>query len=411
MANTLKKFQTPDPPENLADVSGSPQFGGEIELSWDVATTSGRYPVAGYNVYRNGLLVYSDVNTFFTDSGLVGFTIYKYVVTSYDTRGRESNRSMPVVEASTGLSIFTAVLEPINFTSTNTVYLDVPYAVDWGDGNPINYSAGNAAAVASGDVVVTSNNNAGHFKLLSNTIRDCDILSGSTLTSMQGFANGISQLKTFAIDDFSNVTTMEDAFHSAGITSFPLVDTSSVLNMRSAFQLASITSFPLINTVACTNFRETFIGCTGLTSFPLINTGNGTDFFSTWANCTNLTAVPSFNFSKATRVYLTFGRCYNLLATPAFNIGGACTDFTEMFVDCGKLVSCGDFGGTGAGQGFNAMFNGCSDLVCLKQISTFSRVDGQSMFFGCTNLVAPDSAEQALIEAGGYTYNNPGSCP
>ena len=84
-------YEAPTVPQNvIAEV----QSDGSIQVDWDQSTDN--LGVAGYWVYRDGVLV-SDQESAggFVDSGL-GIGTYTYVVGAYDSAGNQSDESLPV---------------------------------------------------------------------------------------------------------------------------------------------------------------------------------------------------------------------------------------------------------------------------------------------------------------------------
>lgn len=92
----LLKAQTsdiisPSIPQNLtATVISSTQ----INLSWSASTDN--VGVAGYNLYRDGILAHQSTGapvTSYSDAGLQPSTAYTYTVSAYDAAGNESGQS------------------------------------------------------------------------------------------------------------------------------------------------------------------------------------------------------------------------------------------------------------------------------------------------------------------------------
>lgn len=72
-----------------AQVSGT-----SIILNWTRANDNVR--VAGYRVYRDGVLIRDTTKRTFTDEGLAIDTEYSYYIKAYDGAGNESDASMTV---------------------------------------------------------------------------------------------------------------------------------------------------------------------------------------------------------------------------------------------------------------------------------------------------------------------------
>ncbi len=66
--------------------------GTTIALNWTRSTDNVR--VAGYRIYRNGVLIKDTTRRTFTDEGLARGTEYSYCITAYDGAGNESDASM-----------------------------------------------------------------------------------------------------------------------------------------------------------------------------------------------------------------------------------------------------------------------------------------------------------------------------
>jgi chitodextrinase len=66
-----------------------------IALGW-TASTDPDSPVAGYNVYRNGVKIGTATVTNYVDSGLASGTFYRYTVSAFDPGGNTSAQSDPV---------------------------------------------------------------------------------------------------------------------------------------------------------------------------------------------------------------------------------------------------------------------------------------------------------------------------
>ena len=92
-----------DPPTVPDNVAGSASSSTAIALSWDASTDVGGGEVAGYKVYRDGVLAGTSTTTGFTDTGLSPATSYAYTVSAYDDADpqNESNPSSPAVNVVT----------------------------------------------------------------------------------------------------------------------------------------------------------------------------------------------------------------------------------------------------------------------------------------------------------------------
>ena len=107
----------PTVPQNLR-VTGATQT--SISLTWDPSTDN--KAVAGYRVYRDGVVVHSTANTFFNDTGRSPNTSYNYQVEAYDAAPNYSGPS-GILVAMTLAGLFSDgfdgnldnwVLDPVN---------------------------------------------------------------------------------------------------------------------------------------------------------------------------------------------------------------------------------------------------------------------------------------------------------
>ena len=76
----------PAAPTGLTATAGDAQ----VALSWNAVAAP---DLAGYRVFRDGVVVRQQVGTTFTDTGLTNGTAYAYTVEAYDTRGNRSAAS------------------------------------------------------------------------------------------------------------------------------------------------------------------------------------------------------------------------------------------------------------------------------------------------------------------------------
>jgi hypothetical protein len=106
--------QPPTVPQNLQARADS---SSQIDLHWDAS--SDNFRVAGYNIYRNGVILASIADyQHYVDTGLAAQTVYSYAVQAYDLAGNYSALSAVVV------------------TNTPAVGSGVEVIVDDADGSP-----------------------------------------------------------------------------------------------------------------------------------------------------------------------------------------------------------------------------------------------------------------------------------
>ncbi len=83
------------PPAAPTGLSDSVASSTQVGTSW-LQSIAGTYPVAGYNVFRNGTKITTTAATSYQDTGLSAGTTYTYAVSAYDTAGNTSPQTSPV---------------------------------------------------------------------------------------------------------------------------------------------------------------------------------------------------------------------------------------------------------------------------------------------------------------------------
>jgi hypothetical protein len=115
-----------------------------VLLNWNASTDN--VGVAGYHVYRNGILVGTSTTTTFTDTGLDPSTQYTYAVSAFDAAGNESARSTAVTVTTLGAFNIGINIGAISYYNNKFIYSDVANAFAGNFGAWDNMS--NNAAVA-----------------------------------------------------------------------------------------------------------------------------------------------------------------------------------------------------------------------------------------------------------------------
>jgi chitodextrinase len=82
------------PPSEPASLSAAVTSSTSIDLNWTESTDN--VGVAGYRVYRDGILISDSVVTSCTDTGLVSSTTYFYAASAYDAAGNVSALSSAI---------------------------------------------------------------------------------------------------------------------------------------------------------------------------------------------------------------------------------------------------------------------------------------------------------------------------
>jgi chitodextrinase len=81
------------PPQTPTNLVATATSATEIDLTWDASSDP---TVAGYDVYRNGVLIGTSTGASFSDTGLSPNTGYSYTVGAYDSQGNVSAESASV---------------------------------------------------------------------------------------------------------------------------------------------------------------------------------------------------------------------------------------------------------------------------------------------------------------------------
>jgi chitodextrinase len=97
-AVTVKTAIPPDttPPSVPAGLTTIATTTTSISISWDASTDTGGSGLAGYHLYRNGILIASPSTTTYSDIGLTPDTSYTYSVSAYDNAGNGSVASSAI---------------------------------------------------------------------------------------------------------------------------------------------------------------------------------------------------------------------------------------------------------------------------------------------------------------------------
>jgi chitodextrinase len=84
------------PPQAPTDLTAGLITTSTISFSWNPSVAE-TYPIAGYDVYRNGSNIGTTSSTGYTDTNLTASTTYSYTVAAYDTQGNISAQSAALV--------------------------------------------------------------------------------------------------------------------------------------------------------------------------------------------------------------------------------------------------------------------------------------------------------------------------
>lgn len=119
----------PTVPQSLAATAASST---QVNLSWNASADVGGGVVAGYRVYRNGVLVISVTVTSYSDTGLTANTSYSYTVSAYDDAvpPNESAQSSPPVNVTTPIPPDTSpptVPQGLSATPVSSTQIDLSW--------------------------------------------------------------------------------------------------------------------------------------------------------------------------------------------------------------------------------------------------------------------------------------------
>ncbi len=93
----LTDTTAPNAVTNLKAVAGAETATtSTVTLTWTASTTAGKNPVAGYEVYRDGIKIVSVVSAGYFDKPLAPSTTYKYQVVAFDAAGNRSAASAEI---------------------------------------------------------------------------------------------------------------------------------------------------------------------------------------------------------------------------------------------------------------------------------------------------------------------------
>ena len=77
-------------------VNGTAISISQVTITWAASTDSGGSGLAGYHVYRDGVLIGTITGTTYADSGLSAATQYCYTIVAYDNAGNDSSASSQI---------------------------------------------------------------------------------------------------------------------------------------------------------------------------------------------------------------------------------------------------------------------------------------------------------------------------
>lgn len=115
------------PPSLPGNLTAKPLSPTAITVSWSASSDS--TGVAGYELYRNGILVTTTAALSYQDTGLIPSTLYSYTVAAYDIVGNISQQTSPV--AATTLAPSVSNVSAINVSPTGAI-------ITWSTNEPAN---------------------------------------------------------------------------------------------------------------------------------------------------------------------------------------------------------------------------------------------------------------------------------
>ena len=208
--------------------------------------------------------------------------------------------------------------------------------------------------------------------------------SCTTLRGMFSFCN-FSELPTTLYNTSKAKSTYAMFYKCPNLVTVPLFDTQNVTNMQGMFyDCPNLTSVPLFDTQKVTNMQYMFDGCTNLASVPHFDTKNVTDMNHMFGSCESLTSVPLFDTSKVTNMRWMFTNCPNLISVPLFNTKNV-TDMSVMFGSCDNLTTVASFDMSSVTEA-DLMFELCKSLTTAPTLNMPNVTSTWGMFKGCASL-------------------------
>jgi glucose/arabinose dehydrogenase/PKD repeat protein len=158
------------PPSAPASATATVQSPSQVLVSWPASTDN--VAVAGYRVFRDGLLVGSPTATSFLDTGVLRGTTYAYLVRAFDAAGNVSADS-PTATVTTPVLLITAIAaSTTTTTATITWTTDVPATseVEWGTTTAYGFTTGENPTLTTSHAMTLTGLTAGtlhHFRVVS----------------------------------------------------------------------------------------------------------------------------------------------------------------------------------------------------------------------------------------------------
>ena len=178
----------------------------------------------------------------------------------------------------------------------------------------------------------------------------------------------------------------------SGCYSLPYIDIS--INSGVDFSMANM----FYNCKSLENINLSFSGVgkiTALTSTfaytriktaPNLDTSLCTDFSNCFQNCEKLVTVPQYNYSSATLLSYMFNLCSSIKIRYSFNTTGSLTNVSNMFAGCTSLELGATFDNLMGVTDFSNMYNACSSLSYVPKYTINFPTTIGSMFSGCSSL-------------------------
>ena len=154
-----------------------------------------------------------------------------------------------------------------------------------------------------------------------------------------------------------------------------------------------LSAAPTFHTSYVTYITGMFLGCSALTALPQYNTSKVTEMEGICYGCTSLASVPLIDTSKVKNerynvgVSGMFNGCSSLTSVANLSLASL-THATEMFRNCTSLISAPSLTNTENTIDVRAMFEGCTALQTLANYN-FSSVTRMDQYCnGCINLTS-----------------------
>ena len=212
-----------------------------------------------------------------------------------------------------------------------------------------------------------------------------------SLQSLSAICYNMEELRSFEVDDTSNITNWSSAFVNCNnMQEYPEFQFASGCNLNSIFYgNRSLLKVPsTISGAYPTNLAASFYACNNLRSIPYMDTSNVTSFYRAFRDCHKVDYLPDYDFSSATKVDECFASCYCLKEIPkSFDISSVTHSegLDQVFSNCRSIKTVHHFDTSNITK-FTSMFSACYELERIPAYDFSSASNMSSTFNACFKL-------------------------